>query len=239
MKKIALSILAFVSFLYFGIVSVSAEEAIITDDVLSKLTYNDFSAAKEIFDEKYDESTLSVAEKDNIAIELLIDIADQKSEVQTYALPDTYDRLNAEEKRLVVLHPGQALTVYSMSNIATRVSITYFRDGNHDNNNGNAFRHAYWNALLTIELGYNNAEMWGTAHEYGQSGLGTTMDLQNNEEGRQAGEMVTTFYNNLYGRKPTYAEVRNAIFSRVDRGQLVRVVNGKLIPTDSSDNILR
>lgn len=57
--------------------------------------------------------------------------------------------------------------------------------------------------------------------------------------GRLAGEMILDFYQKLEGRKPTYAEARNSIFSRVDRGELVRIVYGKLVPTDFSDNINR
>lgn len=182
---------------------------------------------------------MSDEEKDIIAVELLTQIVEEKEGIQTFGLPEIYDTLNSEEKKLVVLHPAEALTVYAMSTRATQLAITYFTDGNADNNNGNAFKHAYWNTLLTVELGYNGAKRWATAHEHGQTGLNTTMDLRNNEEGRLAGEMIVDFYDTLYGRKPTYAEARNAIFSRIDRGELVRIINNSLVPTDSSDNINR
>lgn len=84
---------------------------------------------------------MSDEEKDTIAVELLTQIVEEKEGIQTFGLPETYDRLNSEEKKLVVLHPAEALTVYAMSTRATQLAITYFTDGNADNNNGNAFKH--------------------------------------------------------------------------------------------------
>lgn len=61
------------------------------------------------------------------------------------------------------------------------------------NGKQDAFRHAYWNALMLDEVGRYWAERWGTAHEDGatsQPQIERTLDLTNNERGRQAAEDV-------------------------------------------------
>lgn len=57
-------------------------------------------------------------------------------------------------------------------------------DRNDDHND--AFRHAYWNALMTREFGVEWAEDYATAHEQlpGNPGPREAMDLYNNEVGR-------------------------------------------------------
>lgn len=52
-------------------------------------------------------------------------------------------------------------------------------------------------------------------------------------------KMILAYYEKALSRKPIYAEARNTIFSRIDRGQLVRIISNNLVPTDISDNILR
>ncbi|MEU1209164.1 hypothetical protein [Nocardia sp. NPDC005825] len=54
---------------------------------------------------------------------------------------------------------------------------------------GDAFRHTYWNALLTSRFGEDFAKEYTTAHERvgGQQGPREAMDLYNNSIGRQIG----------------------------------------------------
>lgn len=53
---------------------------------------------------------------------------------------------------------------------------------------GDAFRHAYWNALMTKEIDETWAEKFATAHESETpEGNDRTMDLRNNAEGRTVG----------------------------------------------------
>ena len=57
------------------------------------------------------------------------------------------------------------------------------------NSPADAFRHAYWNALITREFGSEFAEAFTTGHEtgYGQIREEQFMDLHNNEVGRNIG----------------------------------------------------
>lgn len=61
-------------------------------------------------------------------------------------------------------------------------------DRNDDHND--AFRHAYWNALMADEYGTEWAHDYGTAHERipGNNAAREAMDLYNNEVGRQIAE---------------------------------------------------
>ena len=59
------------------------------------------------------------------------------------------------------------------------------------NDNGDAFRHAYWSCLMVKKIGYPMAVRWGTAHEDGypnQPALEREMDLHNNAAGRILGQ---------------------------------------------------
>lgn len=65
---------------------------------------------------------------------------------------------------------------------ADRVKEWQGNDGHRD-----AFRHAYWNAMMTKEYGKEWAEQFATAHEGlpGNPATREAMDLYNNEVGRQ------------------------------------------------------
>jgi hypothetical protein len=54
---------------------------------------------------------------------------------------------------------------------------------------GDAFRHCYWNALMTISVGRNDAKKIADLHEdhNGGSSAERKMDLKNNDIGRQVG----------------------------------------------------
>lgn len=62
-----------------------------------------------------------------------------------------------------------------------------FEPGDRNDNHNDAFRHAYWNALMADEYGTEWAHDYGTAHERipGNSSAREAMDLYNNEVGRQ------------------------------------------------------
>ncbi|MEU0514912.1 hypothetical protein [Amycolatopsis sp. NPDC006125] len=97
------------------------------------------------------------------------------------------------------------------------------REGTGDNHR-DAFRHAYWNALMAREFGENSAEQVGTAHERrpddpvdGQPPLFAerqeAMDLYNNEIGRRIATEL--------GPQATDADVRAVIEQAIRGGKLV------------------
>jgi hypothetical protein len=62
-----------------------------------------------------------------------------------------------------------------------------FPQGSHDDDHNDAFRHAFWNALMTTDIGEGFASQFATAHEGvpGNPPNREAMDLYNNEVGRR------------------------------------------------------
>jgi hypothetical protein len=84
-------------------------------------------------------------------------------------------------------------------------------DGHRD-----AFRHAYWNALMTKEYGENWTRSFATAHEGGPNNPANreAMDLYNNEIGRSIGAA---------NRNATPEQLANLVEQALNQGKLVVV----------------
>lgn len=52
---------------------------------------------------------------------------------------------------------------------------------------GDAYRHCYWSARMTIDMGVDTAKGFGDRHEAESSGADKDMDLSNNATGRSVG----------------------------------------------------
>lgn len=87
---------------------------------------------------------------------------------------------------------------------------------------GDAFRHCYWNGLMTIGEGKSVAQTIATRHEdkaSGQPAKEKTMDLRNNSIGRNIG---------VGKGSRTATQVRNACRDRVSAKNLWRIESGAL-----------
>jgi hypothetical protein len=89
----------------------------------------------------------------------------------------------------------------------------------------NAFRHAYWMALLTRDISCNFAEAMGHAHE--QDGVASTpndheIDYWNNEVGREVGR-------DAYSKDWSDQKIKDELMRRFYRDQLAcdRMVDGR------------
>lgn len=139
-------------------------------------------------------------------------------------------RLNEKEKELFkanVLKGTRALN-YAY-NAETRAKARYISESLYQGN-GDAFRHALWNALMAKDLGASYAKQWGDAHEYGQSGIDPEMDLYNNDKGRTIVTSVAGGMDSPYWQPRLEAE----LIKNIDNGRLKRIVNNRLVWTDSS-----
>lgn len=163
-----------------------------------------------------------------------------KNRFQIYSnskyLPEGYNSLNDEEKRLVKRYPDEAITYYYASRMAYSETEKVF-GGNFTDDSSDAFRHTYWNALL-VNLFYGNqigdgnagpimlnlavsaAERWTTAHEYDSYGLPKIMDLNNNRLGRNIGST------NLLVRNSKLVDI---VYSNIKDGKALMIVNGRLV----------
>ncbi|GAA1480693.1 hypothetical protein GCM10009624_11330 [Gordonia sinesedis] len=76
---------------------------------------------------------------------------------------------------------------YDARSLADQVAKSRFPEKSQNDGHGDAFRHAYWNALMTREFGEAWTNSYATAHERlgGNPANREAMDLYNNEIGRK------------------------------------------------------
>jgi hypothetical protein len=67
------------------------------------------------------------------------------------------------------LNPIDCSRVYAAKNEAEKTTGNYYWDGFY-NGNADAFRHSYWNRLMTKAIGPTEAKKFADAHEFGASG---------------------------------------------------------------------
>lgn len=133
-----------------------------------------------------------------------------------------YGRLNRSEMSLLaggfLLSPaGTAYIGHSVDKYAKQAlseASRRFPAGELHNGRGDAFRHAYWNALMTRHLTSFFAELFATAHEDspGQPAAERAMDLHNNAEGRRIG---------MVNPGATDAQLAALVMTALQQGRLV------------------
>lgn len=100
--------------------------------------------------------------------------------------------VKATEVALVVKHPIKGNKAKSLADKASLQSEKYYKRYALSQDNGDAFRHAYWSALMTKHIDRDFAYEMGYAHEGYKPGdkisdLDTNMDISNNYAGRKDG----------------------------------------------------
>ena len=76
-----------------------------------------------------------------------------------------YDHLTQDEKIYIFTHPWHADEIERNAQKALAEAIHRFGAGSAHNGAGDAFRHCYWSALLSRDIGEANALQFTTAHE--------------------------------------------------------------------------
>ncbi|QKG85334.1 hypothetical protein GXN76_13190 [Kroppenstedtia pulmonis] len=132
-----------------------------------------------------------------------------------------YSSLNRAEKKLFLRNPWVANKVRSAANKARAETRKRFGWSGRDDCS-DAFRHAYWNALMVKRVGSNWAKRWGDAHE--QSGnrnkLDKKMDLYNKRIGRSIA---------IKNSRASESKLANLVYKAMKNGRLKRLVNNKLV----------
>lgn len=213
------------------------DSKVLTEEVVSNLTPDDFVYVYHVLTSQENFNSLTEEEMNDLVITELNNIYDKKlndGDIQLYSgLPTDKYKLNKAEVILAASNPVVAVNVYGQADQATKRTEELFVSPNADHHNGNAFKHAYWNGLMTGHLlvGETWAKKWADAHEEASTNaLATQMDLFNNAVGRQvykdlAADMI------LF---PSDADVGNEILKRIKNGKLKRIVNNKLVATDGT-----
>lgn len=101
-----------------------------------------------------------------------------------------YQQLNSQEKSYLVAHPQHALIIKESREKAFKETIKMFGYNGH-NDKSDAFRHCFWSALLSRDLGYYNAFIFTNAHESDPRNpkKEKSMDIHNNSIGLQIGRL--------------------------------------------------
>ena len=191
------------------------------------LTEDDFCEIYNIY-----ETNLSkgIELTDNEILTLLVKkINDKENQPSTYAYNILGKNATKEELLLVAKYPTQSVKIFNNSSTASNTASSLYKAETLYLGNGDAFRHAYWNALNLKSVGADIAKAFANAHESETpEGNDKTMDLRNNTVGRNIGRIYSNSSN---------ATIKNKVIEAVNQGRLYRLYNNnikeKLITTDS------
>ncbi|MEW2353435.1 hypothetical protein [Spirillospora sp. NPDC029432] len=103
------------------------------------------------------------------------------------ALGKRRENLTDGERDIIDAHPAEALKAGKIKDFVWAESERRYEGRGVFEGHGDAFRHAYWNAVMHIEMGETWSKDFTTAHERqpGNRDVREAMDLHNNEVGRQ------------------------------------------------------
>ena len=162
-------------------------------------------------------------------IKTTIETNREENQPSTYAYNILGKNATKEELLLVAKYPTQSVKIFNNSSTASNTASSLYKAETLYLGNGDAFRHAYWNALNVKSVGADIAKAFANAHESETpEGNDKTMDLRNNTVGRNIGRIYSNSSN---------ATIKNKVIEAVNQGRLYRLYNNnikeKLITTDS------
>jgi len=192
----------------------------LTDDVIVTIT-------DEIDSLKNNYPDLTEEQLDNYVMKRLEHIS--SNSIRLYSsLPSDSNKLNAAEKALFKQNPVKGANVCLLAKYALDRASALFVSSTLYLGNGDAFRHAYWNARMTNSYGAAYAKQWGDAHESTTpNGLDKSMDIFNNRRGREIAGTVA-------GGPYWEARMQSTLLNEISNGTLRRLVNNQLIKTDGT-----
>lgn len=250
MKKLVSMVLAVLICLVFATPALAVEGSNeLTDEILLAMTVVDHERCYEyLLNLKKENPNISNSELDKIATDFYIRTYENKENVPQ---PNSwYDNLlmdaanmNPDELALAKKYPSDLAAVYTSSQIANNEAGSRYNEGLYLGN-GDAFRHASWNALLICRfyaLGKGDFDWcsartreWTTAHETGadpdydltasQREADHNMDLLNNAAGRAAAE--TTYTSEAVALNKVQAYVDDGFCKRIMTDAQIRAGYG-------------
>jgi len=157
-----------------------------------------------------------------------------KSIVGTTSLPGSPDVMGPNTRAVFNSNPIWGVVAlreghYAQAAAARRWSATSLHNGN-----GDAFRHAAWNALMMLYIGSRSfVERFATAWEddgdlNGQPSIERQIDISNNRLGL-----------NLGANNPNAGpmELENMVKNAITSGRGMRIVNGRIVTTNNAGSI--
>lgn len=136
-----------------------------------------------------DESALAREIFDRVKEQNKIDVQGKNENIVSHSIFDLADRLTIDEWKVVLINPidsCNSITTVKISLDSAKGNFPCDQKYGHENTKSDAFRHAYWNALMTKYSNFDFADKLSTAHESGSTTESATrMDLHNNKFGRE------------------------------------------------------
>lgn len=228
-NKICISILLIMTVLANCVPAVSAANCKNTDNTISEAQMLECIDIEELhadivtYIEKHPEATeKKINDYVLKTIRNMYEVSCEEGEASTRSITYYGYTLNDAEEELFYENPWKAINSCYYGLVATNGTIDVF-GYNRADDASDAYRHTYWNALMTRHIDYTWASRWATAHEYGHSGLSTTMDLWNNAKGRGIGADYPSASDSYLSSK--------VIVALNSGNQLKKIVNDVLVYT--------
>jgi uncharacterized protein DUF6973 len=177
---------------------------------------------EEMYQYKVSNPNISETGLDNILKEKIL--SNSRTRIRTFEytdLPYVKEHLNEDEQALFNESLYRGTRVLNLAYNAVKITERTYKKSYIYLNNGDAFRHCYWNGLMSNELGRDTAKKWSDAHESGDpynTEIDKEMDLFNNEVGLDLGQTIT-------GNRYFAPRLQHAILEKIDNGELLRVLN--------------
>ena len=189
------------------------------------LTEDDFSEIYRIYEENLSKG---IEMTDEEIRALLVEIIINKP--ITYGYNIFGRNVTKEELILVSKYPSDAVKVFNNSKTASAEASRLYVSSTLYLGNGDAFRHAYWNALNVKSVGLTKARDFANAHESEtKDGTDKKIDISKYDLGRNIAKANIN---------SSISTIKNKIISDINKGRMYRLykgnIKGKLIPTDSS-----
>lgn len=215
------------------------------EEIVHDLTWDDFNVSKEEYNYIVNGDLQTI---DNRSKEIILKRYNYRKSLRYNDIIETINKINDEEAKLILLNPTSTIDVYHAKKESESKTIELY-GSNLSDSNSDAFRHAYWNALMVkkitespkgrgdISRGIYITKLFADAHEAGDNGqyqIAKEMDLHNNSIGRRISE---NSYNLNYNQFVSDLELSNLVKTAVDNGVMLRIVDYKLVPTIKPLNI--
>lgn len=163
------------------------------------------------------------------------DISTQQLYPYSTLIPEEAVQMNSYERQLCDESAWRCLNFLDAGAIASSQSGADMSWQDYGiNNEKDAFRHSYWNAVMTLSIGYAAAQAFADAHEKGsptqvQGGVGQQMDFHNNAVGRNvANNLPNTDRCNGGARIALHKEMSNGRLRIVKRNSFLEKVDEKV-----------
>lgn len=132
-----------------------------------------------------------------------------------YVIKGILTGLTPSEKLYLMQNPDHVMIIRDHADTAISAARRRYPGPGLHNGRADAFRHAYWSALLARDIGPENAERFTTAHEGFSANPASerAMDLRNNLVGIRIGVGA--------GEHASDSYLEHLVVMAIDRGDLV------------------